>query len=294
MARENPTGERRRAYGFTLPELAIALVIIGLLLASALIPITTQMELKSISDTQRTLEQVRDALIGFAQANGRLPCPADGSLAVGNANAGRESSSCDTGPTSRGVVPWATLGVPETDAWGRRISYRVSPVFADNPSSTTTYATTAGTDGTLSWQDQSACTSTPLTAAQVSYSLCTQGNISIYTRSDANHSASPLALQVAAVVISHGKNGYGAWGTNGVQVSGVTSGTDEAINAAHGTTTVSTTPQTLVYVSRQPSQQASGCSDSTAGVPFCEFDDIVTWIPTSLLIARTVAAGKLP
>jgi len=31
---------------------------------------------------------------------------------------------------SRGVVPWQTLGTPETDAWGNRFTYRVQPIYA--------------------------------------------------------------------------------------------------------------------------------------------------------------------
>ena len=62
-------GPAGRSAGFTLAELAIALVIIGILLASSFIPLSTQMELRAISDTQRSMEAIKEALIGFAQAN---------------------------------------------------------------------------------------------------------------------------------------------------------------------------------------------------------------------------------
>src|SRR6266705_5121804 len=79
-----------RSRGLTLAELAVALAIIGLLLAGALIPFSTQIDVRNTADTQRAMESVREAIIGFAQANGRLPCPADGTIAAGGTNAGKE------------------------------------------------------------------------------------------------------------------------------------------------------------------------------------------------------------
>jgi prepilin-type N-terminal cleavage/methylation domain-containing protein len=89
-----------RSKGFSLVELAVAVAIIALLLAGALIPLSTQIEVRNVADTQRTMESIREAIIGFAQANGRLPCPADGSIAAGAPNAGIEpplvANSCPT------------------------------------------------------------------------------------------------------------------------------------------------------------------------------------------------------
>ena len=205
----------RSQRGFTLAELAIALVIVALLLASALIPLSAQIELKSVADTKKTMDQIQESLLGFAIANGRLPCPADGSIADGSSTAGQEIASCDNSSATKlsyGVVPWATLGVPATDAWGRRFSYRVAPVFADSIG--TTFTTTAISDfnsrSSLSSAAQATtCTPSP-TPTQSSIALCTVGNLSVYTRSDSTRTASSVATYVAAVVISHGKNGYGA------------------------------------------------------------------------------------
>ena len=62
--------------GFTLVELAVALAIIGLLLGMLIVPLSTQVDQQRIGDTQRQLDLIREAVIGFAVANGRLPCPA--------------------------------------------------------------------------------------------------------------------------------------------------------------------------------------------------------------------------
>ncbi|MDP2785976.1 MAG: prepilin-type N-terminal cleavage/methylation domain-containing protein, partial [Sulfurimicrobium sp.] len=66
---------RNNAFGFTLVEMAIVLIIIGLLLGGLLMPLSAQMEQRRISETQKTLDEINQALIGFAVANKRLPCP---------------------------------------------------------------------------------------------------------------------------------------------------------------------------------------------------------------------------
>jgi prepilin-type N-terminal cleavage/methylation domain-containing protein len=106
-----------RGKGFTLTELAVALVIVGLLLASALMPLTAQIDVRNFADTRRGMDGVKEAIIGFALANGRLPCPADGSVRSDASTAGTEQVTVNVCTTAFGVVPWATLGTPETDAW---------------------------------------------------------------------------------------------------------------------------------------------------------------------------------
>jgi len=284
-------GRSRR--GFTIAELAVALVIVALLLASALIPLSAQIELKSVADTQRSMDQIRDALIGFSLANGRLPCPADGTLADGNALAGTESKTVAGTACliETGVLPWAVLGVPETDAWGRRFTYRVAPIFADAYSAFTWYTTSPATQSNSTFCNPPS----PLPTDPTSFALCSLGNMSVYTRAESNHATSAYAQNVAAVVVSHGKNGYGARTTSGAQVVTPAAGTDEAINVAGGTTTtVVTTPLTHVFISRFPTKETTACSDTTLTSAFCEFDDVVTWISSSLLMSRMVSAGRLP
>ena len=70
--------ERRvRASGFTLIEIALSLFIVALLAAVLLAPITTQITQTKISQARTDLDQINEALIGFAlaQAKPRLPCP---------------------------------------------------------------------------------------------------------------------------------------------------------------------------------------------------------------------------
>ena len=120
-----PTLKKRQA-GFTLVEMAMVLLIIGLLLGGLFPTLSTQMDIQRVNETKRQLEDIKEALVGFAVAKGRLPCPADGTAADGN-----ELVTGTTCTLTKGVLPWSTLGVPETDGWGRRFTYRVAANFAD-------------------------------------------------------------------------------------------------------------------------------------------------------------------
>ena len=270
-----------RSKGFSLVELAVALAIIALLIAGALIPLSTQMDVRNVADTRRSMESMREAIIGFAQANGRLPCPADGTVPAGGTDAsGRPAGAEQLTPAtlpppstaactnSFGVVPWTTLGVPETDGWNRRFSYWVSPVFSD--------AISLNTFG-------SAPAPTPA-PTQSSFALCSLGTLTVNTRKESDHMVTAVGLVLPAVIISHGKNGFGAYTPGGGPRLAVPAGTDEAANATDAGT---------VFFSRIPTPAAAGCNDAAAGT-FCEFDDIVVMIPSNTLIARMVAAGRLP
>lgn len=116
--------------GFTLIELAVAVVVIALLLGSILVPLATQVEQRKISDTRKGLEEIREALIGFAIINGRLPCP-DTDSDPAAAGYGLEEASCAAAPVAEGYLPWKTLGVAELDAWGLKRAAAASPRIGD-------------------------------------------------------------------------------------------------------------------------------------------------------------------
>jgi type II secretory pathway pseudopilin PulG len=110
-------------------ELAVAMVIIALLLGSMLVPLTTQVEQRKVSDTGKALDQIREALIGFAMINGRLPCP-DTDNDPSAAGYGLEEATCNA-PAAEGYLPWKTLGVGEMDAWGIKRTVAASPRIGD-------------------------------------------------------------------------------------------------------------------------------------------------------------------
>lgn len=234
----------KKSQGFSLIEMAFVLVIITLLLGGLLVPFTTQVEQRRIAETNKAMEEIKEALLGYAVANGRLPCPAADAI-NGIAQANCPLTPPDVSVT--GFLPWATLGIARSDAWGRLYRYAVTANFA-----------------------------TPFT-------LDTDAKIDLQTRAS-DGSLTTLASSAVAVVISHGKNGYGGKYEGGVNdVAPVPApNTDEMTNASgtHG------------FVARPLVPPSSPCG--AAGQPLCEFDDLVVWLSPNVLFNRMVAAGKLP
>jgi prepilin-type N-terminal cleavage/methylation domain-containing protein len=243
--------------GFSLTEMAIVLVIVGLLLGGVLVPLSAQFDAANTAANQKAMTEIRDALIGFAIANGRLPCPALAITSSGTGAAGLEPTPVLPGgcANAAGVLPWATLGVGETDVWGRRYSYRVAPEF------TRTVPQASFNSGCVP----------PITPQYAAFALCSQGNITVM----ANAGGTTLASNVPAILVSHGKNGNGAYTSQGTQLAMGTDA-DEQDNqlTANGTDTAN-----VSFVSKTPTSS---------------YDDYVTWVPVSILYHRMVAAGKLP
>lgn len=254
---------RRQTDGFTLLELAIVLFILTLLLSSLLVPLGSQVDQHRISDTQKTIDEIKEALIGYAIAHRSLPCP--DTTGDGIADPTTPPNNPVGCPNNQGFVPWVTLNVPQADAWGNRFLYRVSPEFSGTPLSPAVSCTVPTSDGRLD--------------------LCDVGNITINTK-DPTKATQTMASNVAAVIFSYGKNGRGGTSNSGIAQPAPVAGTDEAANANPAGTTV--------FISRTLTSSQNPCSDTAAGQPFCEFDDIITWVSPSVLINRLVAAGQLP
>lgn len=127
--------KNKKQLGFTLVEMAIVLVIFGLILSALLLPLRAQREQAAQAQTINTLDNAKQALLGFAQANGRLPCPA-----TNNGTAMFPDDTGSSNPNGSGVcthqsgfLPGVTLGISPTDpqgfaidAWGNRVRYAVT------------------------------------------------------------------------------------------------------------------------------------------------------------------------
>lgn len=135
---------RHASRGFTLAEIAIAVLVLSLLGVFGLGLLTNTQAAQRRGEAQRQLEEVRTALLGFAITNGRLPCPAatapansngnESFAATGNATNGR-CSAFNANAATQGLLPARTLGLPGIsadgllrDPWGQPIRYSVAQV----------------------------------------------------------------------------------------------------------------------------------------------------------------------
>ncbi len=238
--------------GFTLIEMAIVLAILALFIGTGLSLLSAELEQRHVEDSQNRLNNAREMLIGYAlshaaisDARPYLPCPdarPGTSVSTGNvANDGREDRNATTGACDiqEGNLPWVTLGLtPQSDAWANRLRYRVSANFSNR---------SAG--------------------MQLTYS----GNINVL---DAASGGNSIALDVPALILSHGKNGMGAINSAGLS-NPMPAGANETANA----------DITVDFVSRAP---------TSAGAAGGYFDDQIIWLSQYVLFNRLVQAGRLP
>jgi type II secretory pathway pseudopilin PulG len=245
--------------GFTLVEVAIAVLVVALLFGGLLAPLSVQIEQKERERTQAMMGEIKEALYGFAVVHGRLPCPdSDGS------NDGAEdrlNGACAAGVVV-GNLPWVDLAVPAQDAWGRRFLYRATTSYAD--------------DVGLPTVAPGSCPVTPPAAppAQSSFALCSNGDIRVRDGDASIPGTVQIANDAAAVVISHGKHRSQA------DPSDPPSPNEEE-NFEDVTTFPGDTLGTVVV------------REYTGGTGQ-EFDDLVIWIPHLILKNRMIMAGKLP
>ncbi|MGB5456772.1 MAG: type II secretion system protein [Gammaproteobacteria bacterium] len=243
----------QRQHGFTLIELAIVLVIIGILVGSFLGTLGSRIDATRRAEVVDDLEVIKKAILGYAYSSGGpfLPCPCKTNCESGIANAGQEDRTggvCDADAADGylGYLPWGTLGLKPGDAWNTLYRYWVHPGFSDSNSGNVIDLTVTG-DG------------------------------EIRTRS-ANGAATPLvASNVVAVIFTHGKNTYGGFSVDGLARPAIPAGNvDEADNADTNSE----------FVSRIPTE--AGVTS-----PGGEFDDIVIWISDYELKARLAEIGLL-
>jgi type II secretory pathway pseudopilin PulG len=272
--------------GFSLAELAIVLLIVGFLLGGMLTVFSAQTEQRKWNDTRSRLEAARDAIFGYAIANGRLPCPANSASAGAEVRqtSGTYINDCGapghnpaTNPhdyyggvvagVTYGLLPAVTLGYQPVDAqgfaldaWGNRIRYALSSTFSAASPDTTNYsnASTLKTSGVSFLPDDLVvCASATGISPGPGTPRC---------------NAAPSVTNqntVVAILYSPGKNGPGQ----------VTRGADEAANGNP------IGANDAVFVSHTP---------TPAGAANGEFDDQLLWIPIGTLYLKLISAGVLP
>jgi prepilin-type N-terminal cleavage/methylation domain-containing protein len=268
-----PEGRRRDA-GFTLTELAVVLLIVGLLLSSLMYTLSAQSEARNIGETQRRLEDARELLIGFAIANGRLPCPA-------SATSNGDESPSGGGPCTNhlnGFLPAIAIGFKPVDssghaidAWGNRLRYAVAQHATNPPTGTSCSSpvTPAFTNPANLKANGIGCVPLNMVACDATQNTSDPApgvNPPTCGTWGASGDARPVTNQrtVVALVFSTGKNA--AIGSGGA---------DEAENLDGD--------GVFVWHEPRPSSAAGG-----------EYDDHMVWIPVGLLFNRMIAGGLLP
>ena len=244
--------------GFTLIELAVVLVVVGILLGSFIGTLTSRIDVTKKNDTVNELEEIKQSMMAYAFVNGYLPCPDCSAVAgactaalVGDGMADHDAGNnrCVLDETS-GNVPWVTLGLGRGDPWGNHYRYAVQNVYADSD----TAFSLNSIAGTASIKE-------PDYVADVTGAT--------------QHS---LADNVVAIILSHGSNGYGAINEENIA--------NPAIPAANLDELENTDDDGDYYLRPETSAETT-----IAGK---EFDDIVIWISEYELKAKMVEAGKLP
>ena len=265
------------AAGFTLIEVALAIFIMSLLLAGVVLPLRTQLEVRMLDETQRLLEEAKEALLGYAAMYGHLPCPAsntsNGWEAAGTAHDAEYENplpipnqrTCPGGFPGAyiGFLPAAELGITTVDAqgyaidgWGlpaNRIRYAISNATVD------TVVDALTVEGGIQ--------SASLALLQnTDYLHVCRSATGIVGGLNCGPAANVITTKAVAVIWSVGANAP----TGGAG--------DEAENPNPNGGSAD-----RIFVSRPRSPGAAA-----------EFDDIVTWIPLPLLINRLIAVGHLP
>jgi len=143
--------------GFTLIEVAIALLVGGLVIMAGAIMLTDYIKESRMITTQNRLQEIDSAIIQYLNVNGVLPCVASPTALQDSTTFGRALTdpaggdcynsagaggtfkitgtvpaaitSNVTGHVVMGAVPVRTLGLPDADiadAWGDRFAYAVT------------------------------------------------------------------------------------------------------------------------------------------------------------------------
>ena len=246
---------RHRTVGFTLVEMAIVLALIGLILGTGLTLLSAQQDQRRTEESKDRLDEAREALIGFAIANGRLPCPAiTGATGVEDPLGGSTLVLPCTAPN--GFLPAITLGLSNVDANGYlQDAWR-------SPQNRIRYAVTAQNTGAATRTDGIKTITMPTFAPDLFICDTTTGTVAAANCG----TATKLTGEAVAVIYSLGANA-----ANG------STGTDESKNTDADIVFVS---HSIVYAKDTPANGA--------------FDDQLTWLSKYTLFNRMVQAGKLP
>lgn len=266
-----------RQTGFTLLELSITLMILALIISSIMSVLLQNTRRAKMDSLNMKLDAIESKLQSFRMLNGRLPCPADLTLAVTDQYFGLEGVStgaCTTGstyndktrtvaaapgPTANfynaaysysyvvaGMVPTKTLGLPDEyaiDPWGGRLTY----VIDNRVTAASAFTTYKARDSYI-------------------------GNIIVRDINNATRTTNAILM-----IISHGPNGHGAYQLSGARKSAGSINTREEHNCHCDSSAASETFDNNFF------QTAA----STSTTPLDVYDDITRYYLRSQFLSVT-------
>lgn len=283
-------------HGFTLIEVAIVLLIVTILLGYTVAMYPVQQELKQYRQLRSDMDQIIEHLIGYAQVNGRLPCPdttGDVNSSVSGAGTidGQEDWDDEiinaTGVAGQdtlidnckgffGFLPAGTLGMNGDidaqgrllDPWGQPYGYHVSDFDSNS------IGAGGGADGDLTTGAAIDLVSPDgigeegLSNVTPDLVVCDDSDNASATDTDcAAVGANDIFTNAAAVVISSGKD-------RGQVASNIQDENRDDFN--DGT-------NDFVYTFSTRNDVAGS-----------EYDDLVRWVSPNLLYTKMIEAGQLP
>ncbi|WFE68684.1 type II secretion system protein [Thiomicrospira sp. R3] len=237
--KSKPVSKQPKKYsGFTLIELAVVMVIVGIITAGAFAGLSAMREASKFTEDQRKLADIKSALLRFVAVNHYLPCP-DTS---GDGSEDRLGSSCSA---TSGDLPYLDLGTHGLNAYGLRFRYIVNH-YADNADKTQNKGQSASYFGLV-------CPSLPCFEKETPPTANVDGLGNYRIAESSASGARVLANHVPLVVISLGQNGCN-------DVVGY-----EAHNCSpNGHVIVAAADQNNTFYQAQPSRN--------------QFDDLLMWV----------------
>ncbi len=263
-----------RESGFTLVELAIVLVIVGVLMGSFIGSLASRIEVTQRDNTKEQLEDIKSALLGFSAAEGRLPCPAIANPAIANEIGEEQPVGGGVCTSQHGFVPGKTLGLAGSynrdnlllDTWGNPIRYSVT-------TSDVSAFTTTG---------QLAVVGMP--ALDPDLVICNAINVA---GDDCLATTNNLITNAPFILLSLGIDGSDFVNdvTQALTDQGENSGEVAVVKNVAGEDLDYTVGNDLIFINRDYSSVGS-----TAG----QFDDLIVWVSPYILYSRMIEAGQLP
>lgn len=250
--------------GFTLIELAIVLVIVGVLMGSFIGSLASRIETTQRNEAKKQLEDIKAAILGFAAAEGKLPCPA-ATISAGGADP--VDGACTL---QHGFVPGRTLGLDGAynldnlliDTWGNPIRYSVT---------TDSDFTTAGN-----------MAATTMVGLDPDLIVCSENSAA----TDSCSAGLELINNAPFILLSLGKDGNEF-------VTTTAPNSDQGENAGEALVAANTAGENLAYSvgnNRVFVSKEFSAVGSTAG----QFDDFIVWVSPYILYSRMIEAGQLP